>query len=256
MVRRRYAVSVSGDEPVTIAAPPDRGAGATAARWLGTLLIVGGVAALAWVATVWLWQDPFTAFYTHLQQNKLASRYEERVRQFVAQPAPLPAGPSVADEKRLVAAEARRYRLASHEGDALGRIRVPRLGLNMILVDGTATESLKKGPGRDLRTYLPGEGQLVYVAGHRTTYLAPFSHIDAMRRGDPVTIELPYATVVYRVTRHVIVPATDLDRLKSRGNEVLALQACHPRFFATHRYIVYAKPVRVIPRNGKPYALP
>ncbi len=224
-------------------------------RWGGGLMITAGVLLLVWTATVWLWQDPFTALYTHLQQNKLASRYEERVREFVAEPTPVPAGPTVADEKRAVAAAARRYRLASHEGDALGRIHIPRLGLNMILVDGTATETLKKGPGRDLRTFLPGEGQLVYVAGHRTTYLAPFSHIDAMRAGDLVTIELPYATVVYRVTRHVIVPATDLGRLQSHGREVLALQACHPRFFATHRYIVYAKPVRVIPRKGKPYTL-
>ena len=216
---------------------------------------MGGVAALAWVGTVWLWQDPFTALYTHVQQNKLASRYEDRVRQFVAQPAPLPAGPTVADEKRAVAAAARRYRLASHEGEALGRIRISRIGVNMILVDGTATESLKKGPGRDLRTYLPGEGQLVYVAGHRTTYLAPFSRIDSIRVGDEVTIELPYATVVYRVTGHVIVPATDLARLESHGREILALQACHPRFFATHRYIVYAKPVRVIPRGLRAYTV-
>lgn len=224
-------------------------------RWVGSAMIVGGVAALAWVATVWLWQDPFTALYTHFQQSRLASSYEKRVQQFVAQPAPVPVGPTVADEKRAVAAAARRYRLASHEGEALGRIRIPRLGLNMILVDGTATDSLKKGPGRDLRTFLPGEGKLIYVAGHRTTYLAPFSHIDSMRPGDPVTLELPYATVLYRVTGHAIVPATDLSQLKSHGHEVLALQACHPRFFATQRYIVYAKPVRVTPRRGRPYAL-
>ena len=242
--------------PVTTAASAGRGAAATVARWLGRFLIVGGVAALAWVATVWLWQDPFTALYTRLQQYKLASSYERRVEQFAALPAPQPVGPTIADEKRAVAAGARHYRLSSHEGQALGRIIIPHLGLNMILVDGTATESLKKGPGRDLRTFLPGEGQLVYVAGHRTTYLAPFSHIDAMRIGDRVTIELPYVTAVYRVTSHLIVPADDLGRLRSHGREVLALQACHPRFFATNRYIVYAKPVRMIPRVGRAYSLP
>lgn len=224
-------------------------------HWVGGAMIAAGVLLLAWAFTIWVWQDPFTAIYTHLQQSKLASSYEKRVEQFVAHPAPVPVGPTVADEQRAIAAAARRYRLASHEGDALGRIRIPRLGLSMILVDGTATDSLKKGPGRDLRTYLPGEGQLVYIAGHRTTYLAPFSHIDSIRPGDMVTIELPYATVVYRATNHVIVPASDLARLQSHGREVLALQACHPRFFATQRYIVYAKPVRVIPRKGKAYAL-
>ncbi|HXY17089.1 MAG TPA: class D sortase [Gaiellaceae bacterium] len=222
-------------------------------RWAGSLLIVAGVLALAWVATVWLWQDPFTALYTHWQQTKLSSSYERRVRVFMEVPAK-PVGPTVADERHAIAVDARRYRLDSHEGEALGRIKIPRIGLNMVLVNGTSTGSLEKGPGRDLETYMPGEGQLVYIAGHRTTYLAPFSRIDQIRRGDPVTIELPYGTFVYRVTGHVIVPADDLARLRSHGREVLALQACHPRFFATDRYIVYAKPVRVIPRRGAPYA--
>src|SRR5438874_729889 len=83
--------------------------------------------------------------------------------------------------------------------------RVPRMHLNMVLVDGTDHETLKKGPGRDLRTFMPGENRLVYIAGHRTTYLAPFSHIDALRKGDTVTIEVPYARFVYSVTGHRVV---------------------------------------------------
>ena len=120
----------------------------------------------------------------------------------------------------------------------------------MTLVNGTDRDTLMKGPARDRRTFMPGEGQLVYIAGHRTTYAAPSSHIDALRPGDRVTLDLPYATFVYRITGHVIVAADDIGRLRSRGYEQLALQACHPRFFATHRYIAYAKPLRVIPRFG------
>ena len=74
-------------------------------------------------------------------------------------------------------------------------MRVPRLGLNMVVVDGTDDDSLKKGPGLDRRTYMPGEGQLIYIAGHRTTYLAPFAHIERMRAGDPITLEVPYGDV-------------------------------------------------------------
>ena len=114
----------------------------------------------------------------------------------------------------------------------------------MILVNGTATDSLKKGPGRDLETYMPGEGQLVYIAGHRTTYLAPFSHIDHLRAGDVVTLSMPYGTFIYRITHHIIVSSDDLSVLRSTGQEIVALQACHPRFFATHRYIAYARLVR------------
>ena len=150
---------------------------------------------------------------------------------------------------------ARVYRLGSPAGEPLGRITVPRLGLRMIFVDGTDHSSLERGPGLDRPTYLPGEGRLVYIAGHRTTYLAPFSHIDALRRGDTITLQLPYGTFVYAVTRHVVVPSDDLAVLRPGATEVLALQACHPRFFASHRYIVYARPVRVVPARavGPPY---
>ena len=127
------------------------------------------------------------------------------------------------------------------------------MGVNMILVNGTDHETLKKGPGRDLRTFMPGENRLVYIAGHRTTYLAPFSHIDSMRPGDQVTIELPYGTFIYSVTQHRIVAATDLSVLRSPRHEVVELQACHPRFFASHRYIVYARLIRVEPRGANAF---
>jgi sortase A len=86
----------------------------------------------------------------------------------------------------------------------------------------------------------------VYIAGHRTTYGAPFSHIDRLRREDRVVFELPYATFEYAVTGRRIVPATYVQALRSRGREEIALQACWPRFFASHRIIVYAAPVRVV----------
>jgi sortase A len=82
----------------------------------------------------------------------------------------------------------------------------------------------------------------VYVAGHRTTYSAPFSQINLLRRGDPITIRMPYGTFRYLVTRHRIVPATDVAVLRSTDREQLILQSCQPRFSATHRYLVYARP--------------
>ena len=140
-------------------------------------------------------------------------------------------------------------------GAPVGRLRVPRLGLNAIVVDGTDHDSLTKGPGRYEKSYVPGEGQLVYIAGHRTTYGAPFAHIERLRKGDSVTFELPYATFFYRVRNTAIVPSDEVARLRSHGNEVVVLQACHPRFFATERYLVYATPVRVVPRGGPGYAV-
>jgi sortase A len=223
-----------------------------AVRVLGTVLVIAGVGVLAWTLLVWQWQDPFTALYTHYQQHKLARSLASEFNDYTA--APAPAGEPVAAEQRRIALAAARFRRAARESQAIGRIIVPRLGLNMVVVNGTDHDTLEKGPGRDPRTYMPGQGQLVYIAGHRTTYLAPFAHIDRLRAGDPITLEMPYATFVYRITGHRIVPADDLAVLRSHGREQLELQACHPRFFASHRYIAYASPVRVIPRMGRPYA--
>jgi sortase A len=118
------------------------------------------------------------------------------------------------------------------------------------VVNGTDAGDLRRGPGRHLESSMPGEGQLVYIAGHRTTFGAPFSNIDKLRRGDRVLVELPYATIEYRVTEDRIVDQYELSVLKSRGREELVLQACHPRFFASQRYLVYARPVDVIEKRA------
>ena len=162
---------------------------------LGTLLTVAGVLTLVWALLVWQWQDPFTALYTTWKQHQLATQYNERAQSFTT----TISGPTVAEERASIAREAKRYRMSSKRGQVIGRLRVPRMGVNMLLVNGTDHDTLKKGPGRDGRTFMPGENRLVYIAGHRTTYLAPFSHIDRLRRGDRVTIEVPYGTSI--VTR-------------------------------------------------------
>ena len=227
-------------------------------RALGSLMALAGAGLLVWCLLVWLWEDPFTGLYTRYQQRELAQSYE-RLEATYRAGAPARGGggaPSLAAERQRVARDARRYRTEADSGAAIGRLGVPKLGLDMVVVNGTDASTLKKGPGRDPRTFMPGQGELVYIAGHRTTYSAPFSDIDDLRAGDRVTLRVPYATFVYRVTGHVVVPADDIARLRSQGREVLALQACHPRFFASHRYIVYARPVELVPRGGPTYRLP
>ena len=224
-------------------------------RIAGTLLAVAGVGMLVWVLVVWRWQDPFTALYTHWKQHQLSQAYERRFSAY--EPAQLHQNEvSVSARTKLIAREARLYRIHSGRGQAIGRIRVPRLDLNMILVNGTDHNSLTKGPGRDRRTYMPGEGQLIYIAGHRTTYLAPFAHIERLQSGDAVTLNVPYATFRYRVFKHRIVDAHEMSVLRSHGVEVVELQACHPRFFASQRYIAYARLVRVEPRGGAAFEPP
>lgn len=222
------------------------------ARTLGTLMVVAGVGLLAWALVVWRWEDPFTSLYTAWKQRELASSFDRQVEDYGAVADP---SASLAAVRRTIKAEAAAYRRRAQRGQAIGRIRVPRLGLSMIVVEGTDPKTLERGPGRHRETYVPGEGELIYIAGHRTTYSAPFSRIDRLRAGDLVTLEMPYGTFVYSITRHRIVRATEVSVLRSRHREVVALQACHPRFFASHRYIAYARPIRIVPRGGRTYVL-
>ena len=206
-------------------------------RALGALSILGGLALVAWAGVTWAWGEPFTALYTKREQGRLAESYERRAEAFRGSPR------LVAETGAGQADAARRYRAGLNTGDPVGRVRIPRLGVSMVVVEGTDTESLKKGPGHYAGSFLPGQGELIYVAGHRTTYSAPFARIDSLRPGDTVVFQVPYGTFEYRVTRHRIVDATDVGVLRSRHREEIALQACHPRFFASQRYIVYAKPI-------------
>jgi sortase A len=216
---------------------------------LGTFLLVIGIGVLAWTATVYLWKDPFTTAYTAYEQRRLTSNLDSAFDEWrpAADPVSEPGNPPPSRDD--VSREARRFRLASDDGDAVARLNVPRLDLSIVVVNGTSTSDLRRGPGRHEDSFMPGEGELVYVAGHRTTYGAPFSAVDELEPGDTITVELPYGTVEYRVTRHRIVDDNDLSVLESRGREELVLQACHPRFFASQRYLVYARPVSVEARS-------
>jgi sortase A len=219
-------------------------------RRFGTVLIVAATLVLGWMVTVWAWQEPFTAVYTTYEQHRLAGALDHEFARYHGRPS---AAVALQREQSAVAAAARRFRAGAHPGRPIGRIRVPRMGLDMVVVDGTSESALEKGPGRYFGSAMPGQDRLVYIAGHRTTYLAPFSKIDQLRKGDRITLEMPYATFVYRVTGYRIVPAGDLRVLRSPDHELLELQACHPRFSASHRYIAYALPVLVKPRGLKPY---
>jgi sortase A len=223
-------------------------------RIAGTAMAAAGLLAAAWAFTVWQWQDPFTALYTSHQQQNLESEYIRSEAAYVP-PIRVESSVPVPIQMRRIRRAAARYRMQLERGDAVGRLHVPQLGLDAIVVEGTDSATLTKGPGRYIKSYVPGEGELIYIAGHRTTYGAPLARIDQLREGDEVRLEVPYGTFVYRVSSRVIVPASDVERLESSGREEIALQACHPRFFASERYIVYARPVSVKPRGGSVYAV-
>jgi sortase A len=221
-----------------------------ARRLLSWTLVLTGVLIGAWTVTVWRWQDPVTALYTSHRQAQLSSDLRRSAKTFVAS---LPQEPAAATSPRKAPSAAALRRLAtsyaSHvpEGGPLGKLVIPRLGLHVTFVNGTNTAALRGGPGRDERTGLPGQHRLVYIAGHRTTFGAPFANIDRLQPGDAIVLELPYAVFTYHVTGTRIVDAHDLSVLRPGTRELVVLQACHPRFFATQRLLVYAVPTHVAP---------
>lgn len=129
-------------------------------------------------------------------------------------------------------------------GDAIGILIIPRIDLDMVVVEGTDIESLKKGPGHYAGTAYPWNAHgRVAIAGHRTTYLHPFYHLDALRTGDPITIETEFGTFRYTVTRSEITSPNDGSVLDQTAHPSLVLTTCNPRYSAAQRLIVFARRV-------------
>lgn len=194
-------------------------------RRTGYVLAAVGLAGCLYAGII-LWRgDPVTGVYAGIQQRHLRKELTA-----VAAPA---------------GATRRPRRIAA--GHAFAVIRIPRLGLNAVVVQGTSTADLRKGPGHYRSTGIPGAGRVVAIAGHRTTYGAWFRHIDELRKGDPVELEFRGVDYVYEVTGHRVVAANDWRIIRYRGYEKLVLTACHPVYSASHRWVAFARLVRERP---------
>lgn len=224
-------------------------------RRIGTTLVVAGALLLAYGATVYAWRDPFTDLWARWKQEQLASAYADNIE---AERAALLAGldaEQAADARllqRAVARAATAMGAGLELGRPIGRIRLESLGVDVVVVNGTREGTdLSKGPGRYPETSLPGLGQTTAIAGHRTTFGAPFRHIDSLRPGDPIVLELPYGVFTYEVTGARIVAENDWSIVRDRGFDAVVLSACHPLFRATERYVVTGRLVRVdVPGYG------
>jgi sortase A len=133
-------------------------------------------------------------------------------------------------------------------GQAYALLKIPSIGVDEVVVQGTDTETLQRGPGHYDETDDPWEdGGRVGIAGHRTTYGAPFWDLDQVRRGDVVTLITEFGTYAYRITRTEVIPPTRIGVLDPTKKPTLVLTTCTPRFSAAQRLIVYAS---LIPGRG------
>jgi sortase A len=215
-------------------------------RFLSTVLIVAGVLLIADAIAAVVWQEPVSALLAQRSQDQLA-RDLDSLRDAVPTPLELAALQSLPTQDGRIAYLARQLRRETEPGDALGRIVMPTLDEDFVMVEGDDPAELRKGPGVYPETPLPGEGGTTGIAGHRTTYLAPFRDIDDLHRGDLVQLEMPYADFTYVVQGSEIVEPTDLSVIRKVGYERIVLTACHPLYSAAQRIVVYARLAKVVP---------
>ena len=150
----------------------------------------------------------------------------------------------------IIAFAARAFDRRTHEGDPLGRLRIPRIGVSAVFVEGTAAADLRSGPGHYAGTPIPGERGTVGIAGHRTTYGAWFRNINRLRPGDRIAITMAYGRFAYRVERTRIVPPTAVWVTDRVAHDRLVLSACHPLYSAAKRIVVFARLVDTTPRGA------
>jgi sortase A len=194
-------------------------AGRAASRFAASVMMVSGALLIGDATATLLWQEPVSALVAQRNQAELQDALADPPRRVVERK-PLP-------------------------GDAIAEIEIPSIGVSEYVVEGTGTDDLRKGPGHYPETPLPGGRGTAAIAGHRTTYGAPFRDIDDLKPGQRIVLDTPTARYVYRVTDNRIVDDQDLSVLDPVGYRQLILSACHPLYSAEQRVIVFARQVSV-----------
>lgn len=213
-----------------------------ALRILSIALITAGLVILADVATTLAWKEPVSTIYGSIKQGQASDELDRLEESF----------PSAADLRAVARAEGVRARArlladrfaddpGTRNGEGIGRLEVPAIDLDVVLVEGTDTGALQRGPGRYPETSLPGQGRTIGIAGHRTTYLAPFRHIDELGDGEVILIEMPYASFAYEVEQTRIVEPSEVQIVDDVDHERVVLTACHPLHSAAQRIAVFGR---------------
>jgi LPXTG-site transpeptidase (sortase) family protein len=189
-------------------------------RWFGMACLMGAAFFAGYV--VWL------LWGTGLQTAKAQSTLRTTIDRQLGHPLPLSEAPPPGT--RLI------------PGSAYGVIEIPSIGVDMVVVEGTDYADLKKGPGHYPDTANPWDGTgRVGIAGHRTTYLAPFFNLDKVQVGQTIKLLTRYGTFVYRVTRNFVMPEQTAGVvLEQTVQPTLVLTTCNPKYASSQRLIVTA----------------
>jgi sortase A len=215
-------------------------------RDISSVLILSGLLLLVDGGITLLWQEPVTAAIGMIRRDSVDKQY------LSYRTAPLSSSQSralrgIRSSRQKISFLARTDLARVRNGDAIGQIHIPRIGHTYNIIQGTDTSDLEAGPGHYPSTALPGMGQTVGVAGHRTTYLAPFRFLNEVTHGDRIIVTMPYGVFTYVVQHQQIVAPTDVAVVDDVGYDRLVLSACNPIYSAAQRLIVFARLKSVTP---------
>ena len=218
-------------------------------RAVSTVLILSGALLLLDAGMTVAWQEPVSALYARVTQDRLGGDLAD-LEQETATPIEQRVLRRLKTPGHRSAFLARSLKRRLKEGQAAGRIRIPAIGMNWVVVDGTSSGSLRNGPGFFPQAPWPGARGTVAIAGHRTTYAAPFRRLDDLDGGETIVVTMPYGRFTYRVERTRIVAADAMWVIQRVGYDRLILSACHPLYSAAQRIVTFAKLVKSEPRGA------
>jgi sortase A len=242
------------------AGAPARRAGRPWLRRLSWVCFAVMALLLAEGALVLTWKEPITSYLQSRAQASLRGELEDVLAATPAQRVirAAPRGPAADAAPPVSRREARRHLAALAIGDAVARLEIPSIGVTQAVIEGTDSDRLRRAPGHYPETSLPGLGRTTAIAGHRTTWGAPFRNLDDLRSGDLVRLRMPYGVSSYRVIAVRVVDDQDFSILREVGRDRLVLTACHPLYAASERLVVYAElegertPARGLELSGRP----
>jgi len=177
---------------------------------VSVLLLLGGVALIGYPFATNVWQDRIQG---RLKKQLASPQLEQAYR-----------------ERRV------------GTGDSLTRLKIPALGVDVVVVEGTTPSALRAGAGHYANTALPCDSGNVAIAGHRTTFGKPFVDVDRLKPGDVIELETPVGGCAYQVSKPpYTVNPRDVSPLDPTTDRLLTLTTCHPKGSAAQRLIVQAK---------------
>jgi sortase A len=207
---------------------------------VGRVFITSGVLILLFVA--------YQLWGTGIREAQAQNRLEKEFRQLQEEARAATVGsttpPNGTVPTETLPASPAEPLAAPPEGEVLGQIEIPDIGLSAYMIEGVKDEDLHDGPGHYPGTPLPGQAGNSAIAGHRTTYGAPFNELDKLEDRDEVVVEMPYGRFVYQVEREQIVDPTATWVTRRVGHDRVVLTACHPKYSAAQRIVIFARLAR------------